>query len=244
MSKSNQQSSSGSGALASAAVKARLTLSELGSIRAWLMEQLAAQEYAKLGQGGHTQNQVPLRRVFVDLPASDNPNPTRHDTQRILFLDKLLSAEPIELSSLFKDSGVSVQDQNDSIEKTEPELPRTNTRDVRRRRITSYSGTLLIGGPGQGKSTLGQLASSMPTFLVLDGFDEVGAALDRERLVTAANNLISVLASRNAASIILATTRPASSLHSNVDRSKTRCGNQARLAPLIHFPVAIAIRTF
>lgn len=52
------------------------------------------------------------------------------------------------------------------------------------------------------------LASHMPILLVLDGFDEVGAAEDRARLVGAARDLLAILAGRGALAHVLATTRP------------------------------------
>jgi hypothetical protein len=56
-----------------------------------------------------------------------------------------------------------------------------------------------------------QLLGLMPylsCLLVLDGFDEVGAGQDRQRLVVAITQLISALQARGAEVQILATTRP------------------------------------
>jgi hypothetical protein len=52
------------------------------------------------------------------------------------------------------------------------------------------------------------LACHLPVLLVLDGFDEVGASLDRERLVIEARTLLEQLGRANAVCHLLATTRP------------------------------------
>jgi hypothetical protein len=52
------------------------------------------------------------------------------------------------------------------------------------------------------------IASYLPSLLVLDGFDEVGATQDRERIVSAASELLTALAGKGASAQILATTRP------------------------------------
>ena len=88
--------------LAKAAVKADISADDLRSIRVWLVNQLVAQEYAKLGQGGHTNTQVPLRQVFVDLPIASNPSVSMQREDRNLFLSCMLSAGPLDLRSAFK----------------------------------------------------------------------------------------------------------------------------------------------
>lgn len=57
-------------------------------------------------------------------------------------------------------------------------------------------------------SKLFDLMCSLPSLLVLDGFDEVGAVHDRENIVLATRELINTLAEHSASSQILATTRP------------------------------------
>ena len=52
------------------------------------------------------------------------------------------------------------------------------------------------------------LANHISFLIVLDGFDEVGATQDRQRLVTAARELFTTLASKNNYAQIVATTRP------------------------------------
>jgi len=52
------------------------------------------------------------------------------------------------------------------------------------------------------------LMGAMPTLLVLDGFDEVGATQDRSRIVEAARELLIALAEQNSHAQVVATTRP------------------------------------
>jgi len=102
MRKTKSPSSLSSGTLATAAAKALLTPTALIAVRTWLAEQLMAQEYAKLGQGGHTQNQVPLRQVFVDLPVTNSLSAVHQHARRLLFLDKLIKAVAERLQSAFR----------------------------------------------------------------------------------------------------------------------------------------------
>ncbi|HMV68193.1 MAG TPA: hypothetical protein PKA64_15205 [Myxococcota bacterium] len=122
----------------------------LRSVRAWLTEQLLADTYAKLSQGGHAASQVPLRQVFVDLPVADRPmvDEPAHQAGRRRFL-RLLLASPI----------VSLRGA------CEPGAQRTGLGDLPDMEggpgRECFGATLLIGGPGQGKSTLAQLACQL-----------------------------------------------------------------------------------
>jgi len=61
---------------------------------------------------------------------------------------------------------------------------------------------------GVDASMLMALMGVMPTLLVLDGFDEVGATQDRSRIVEAARELLIALSERNSHAQVVATTRP------------------------------------
>jgi hypothetical protein len=268
------------------AAKAGLTEDALLAVRAWLTEHLVADEFARLGEGGHTQTRVPLRRVFVDLPVTVTPVAESSHADRALFLESLFAEKPFALQDL---CGRTLQDVAEVVESLAYRRP--------------VGRVLLIGGPGQGKSTLGQLAcqvhranllrrynevldphansvleqfdaagsdgiprpkysllplrvilpdaatwlaraveaqdggtipallrflvaqpsaqkakldaqtlwallAHMAPLLVLDGFDEVGAKDDRDRIVAAARELVTGLAERGARAQIVATTRP------------------------------------
>jgi hypothetical protein len=122
--------------LAAAFAEARLSDEASRSVRAWLAEQLLADTYAKLSQGGHAESQVPLRRVFVDLPVADRPWGDDQEGRRYL------------LAGLLRSAPASLQELGEA----RREVPRSSG---------SYSATLLIGGPGQGKSTITQLACQL-----------------------------------------------------------------------------------
>ncbi len=293
--------------LAEYGAKANLDEAALRSVRAWLAEQLVADEFAKLGQGGHTETQVPLRRVFVDLPITDWSNgEMAPGSSEELFLKHLLAAAPMELQS-------SDNTGDPAVRGIGPRSRVTSTgiggRSSWQPGSWSNAGTLLIGGPGQGKSTLGQLACQlhraallrarsaelpgnvrdvlgqfeasdlqaevdegpappeqpllpirvvlpdlatwlagkgedagpaadvprllrwiisqpsarkgkleagtlsalvavMPFLLLLDGFDEIGAAEDRERTVAVIREMLTALGGKDAHAVIVATTRP------------------------------------
>lgn len=277
--------------LTTVAAKAALPVAALASVRKWIAGQLVAQEFAKLGQGGHKESQIPLRTVFVDLPISHSVR-SFHLEHREQLLAQLMIGKPIEFSAALE------------LSKSEKGLSETLQGEPTR----DFSATLLIGGPGQGKSTIGQLASQLhrahllqesinllnprqvelvrslapnnksrsknelatprrhmfpltlelpkvavwlgeqkksnlqtnslprlisyiaslpsakevalrpedlwefcrriPVFIVLDGFDEVGATKDRDAVVSAAKELFSALAQSGNTGQILATTRP------------------------------------
>ncbi|GAB4061964.1 AAA family ATPase [Uliginosibacterium sediminicola] len=304
----------GSDVLAKAAAKAEISADDLRAIRIWLADQLVAQEYAKLGQGGHTNTQVPLRQVFVDLPIASNASASMQREDRTLFLSSMLAAGPLDLRNTFKarsDLGAASHAKKEKEEDEEKNAELFDSAIEHEHLRSRWGATLLIGGPGQGKSTLGQLACQLhraalihpaanelttvqrelvnsfipsvkeskskkdanklglpngpllplqvtlpdfaawaasstltkmpghtpsllqfladlpsarevgldaaklfslvcvlPSLLVLDGFDEVGATQDRMRIVVAARELLTALSERSASSQILATTRP------------------------------------
>lgn len=136
-----------------AAKNSGLTSEMAGSAKFWLADQLMADEHAKLGQGGHTSTQIPLRRVFIDLPVA-----IRESTDaRIGFLKRLIEAAPINLEDpeTFDHGGRGGRPKDANAYK----LLRQNR--LRNRESTGWGAVLLVGGPGQGKSTLGQLACQL-----------------------------------------------------------------------------------
>lgn len=130
---------------------------ELQAVRTWLADQLVAQEYAKLGQGGHTNTQVPLRQVFVDLPIGNDPSAPFQTDERKLFLSCLLPAEPLNLQTAFRDRSELAPTSLLG----EEEHGKAEEYDIDAHCREDWGATLLIGGPGQGKSTLGQLACQL-----------------------------------------------------------------------------------
>ena len=172
----------GSDVLAKAAAKAEISADDLRAIRIWLADQLVAQEYAKLGQGGHTNTQVPLRQVFVDLPIASNASASMHSEDRTLFLSSMLSAGPLDLRSAFKarsDMGATShakkkEDEEDA-ELFDSAIEHDNLRSrwgatLRSRKINSWAACLPAtsscahpsggGGPYDGTAGTGHLVHS------------------------------------------------------------------------------------
>ncbi len=148
----------GKDALSKAAAKAGLSQEEFEAVRDWLAEQLKANAYAKLGQGGHTNNEIDLQQVFVDLPVEDDQNSGAHSSKsRARFLQQFQAAEALQLSRKNDNGQFSIQCEKVEIVGKElidvsQDAPSDNTR---------FNATVLIGGPGQGKSTLGQIACQL-----------------------------------------------------------------------------------
>lgn len=136
--------------LADMAVKAQLTAAELLAVRVWLTEGLVANTNAKLGQGGHAETAVALRQVFVDLPTtSEETNLDEEDKQG--FLERFMAAPHIHANLNAK-------------------VAKTLIPAFRRYQETEIGASLLIGGPGQGKSTLGQYACQLHRVALLTPF--------------------------------------------------------------------------
>jgi hypothetical protein len=165
--------------LSYAANEAGLTVRHLTSLRTWLAEQLSQHAYAKLGQGGHALNQVPLRQVFVDLPTSDGPADDSGSSDRALFLSNFLKGKPVDLK---KECAPAIEEVDRELWKAVAELRRTvrSMGDASR----NFGAVLLIGGPGQGKSTLGQLACQLHRAALLQPFEDQLISEHRELLRT------------------------------------------------------------
>jgi len=126
---------------------ANLSNADTAAVRNWIIEQFMAQQHAKLEQGGHTGQQIPLRAVFIDLPVGTRPN-GMPEAERENFLSNVLRTNPGRLREFIEESPNSRSRHN-----LEDDL--------------KYVSTVLIGGPGQGKSTLTQLASQIHRAVLL-----------------------------------------------------------------------------
>lgn len=150
---------SGKDALSKAAAKAGLSQGEFEAVRDWLAEQLKANAYAKLGQGGHTNHEIDLQQVFVDLPVEDDPNSGAHSSKsRARFLQQFQAADALQLSRKNDNGQFSIHCEE--VRGADKELIEI-LQDAPSRDNTHFNATVLIGGPGQGKSTLGQIACQL-----------------------------------------------------------------------------------
>lgn len=121
-----------------------------------LARQMAEDHFAKLEQAGDTEHDgIPLRRVFVDLDTSDNPFGGGNSGP---FVRELLEKAPAPIGS------ARARDTQSAM-------------DLAARRTSA--GFVLIGGPGQGKSTVGQLACQVHRALWLAPYKDL--LTDKER---------------------------------------------------------------
>jgi hypothetical protein len=125
----------------------------------FLQKELLADQYAKLEQAGHSADEsIPLANVFVDLPTGDRnisePPKERPPNQRNRmpnFVEMIIGASALHL--------------------------RIHSSDVPSRTSTEFSPKahgryVLIGGPGQGKTTVGQFICQLFRTALLDGVED------------------------------------------------------------------------
>jgi hypothetical protein len=102
----------------------------------WLEKQLLADQYARLEQAGQSpEGKIPLAQVFIDIPAPVTRG-MRPDEHASGLVHELLRMEPVPLTEAAAIAGSTRGDPGD--------------------RPTHKGHFVLIGGPGQGKSTIGQ----------------------------------------------------------------------------------------
>lgn len=135
--------------------RAGLEPSVLDALVLWFGKLLASDQFARLEQGGHQEGGIPLRKVFVDLPIGDSgrghsgSSSGREYLLARLFASKKLDLGDIDELELFRFS-----------DEFRPDAPR-------HWRVPT-GGFLVIGGPGQGKSTLGQLSCQIHRAALLE----------------------------------------------------------------------------
>lgn len=173
-------------ALALAASKGGLSTAELESVKAWLAEQFFGNMFAKLGQGGHVEGEIALRRVFVDLPAKwrgqvrKTAKGAKKEAQpRTRFLQHFMAATPIapqdemQVATAF-DAEIIIApadceiDAQMTIESALVSGEQVVTGGIEKH--GTLAACLLVGGPGQGKSTLTQLACQLHRVALLNPF--------------------------------------------------------------------------
>ena len=167
MSAKTTRSVKSANALEQAAAKAGLPVAALESVKAWLAEQFLGNMLAKLGQGGYVEGEIALRRVFVDLPAQwGGYAKESKDQSRTRFLKHFMAATPIQLPL----AGQNEQNEQDAYNIEDREDREDWLFRNGHKADTALAACLLVGGPGQGKSTLSQLACQLHRVALLTPF--------------------------------------------------------------------------
>jgi hypothetical protein len=114
----------------------------------FLQKELIADQWVNLEQAGRsTEEQVPVSRVFVDLPVSDmrQPDPPTEDLSQLApgFVAKVLETASVRLDPESLSFQKGARDADDA------------------RSSSPESRLVLVGGPGQGKTTIGQFVCQM-----------------------------------------------------------------------------------
>ncbi len=112
------------------------------SLVAFLQKELRSDQFVNLDQGGHhTEDKIPMANVFVDLPVSTQPYPPTPEEQEVAG-----RMPPGFLSELVDAANRCLK----------PGLP-----------LAQKGRTVLVGGPGQGKSTLSQFGCQLYRVAIL-----------------------------------------------------------------------------
>lgn len=161
--------------LAHHAASAGLDDKALLSVREWLAEQFIGDEYAQLGHAGHGDKQIPLRRVFVDLPMGTHAaSLSDHAGETTPFLQEMQEFTSPLLSDV-RSGRFAKHDELGDLDSSGAEFtPQQNFQGVGKASKASLrgchaAGTILVGGPGQGKSTLCQLLCQLHRAALLLG---------------------------------------------------------------------------
>jgi len=139
------------------------------TMRRYLEAELLDDQYAKLGQGGYTEsNSIPLSNVFVDLPVAPSGYRSAASTASGPVEQQVVADEPE-----FTDEDSEGVDESANGRRTFLRLFFEEGRQVLRpsaqpprhrdeRRAHRVPGRIvLVGGPGQGKTTVGQFACQL-----------------------------------------------------------------------------------
>lgn len=129
------------------------------TIRRYLESELLDDQFAKLGQGGYTDsNAVPLSRVFVDLPidATSTKFPSKENLENLTTaltpenITETSNRRPTFLKFFFEEGRQVLR-------------PSANIRQPNQNSTNRYTPgrIVLVGGPGQGKTTAGQFACQL-----------------------------------------------------------------------------------
>lgn len=159
-------------ALKTAMDRAGLDAATQLDVIAWLGEQLADERYAQLDRAGHEpKDRIPLARVLIDLPISRSPVEGRdHLRSAKKVLAALCEGDP----QLFEALPEPTQGYVTGREGGRGDASHPDTRTT--------VGIVLIGGPGQGKSTITQSLSAVHHAALLQPHTELLEPAARDAL--------------------------------------------------------------
>jgi hypothetical protein len=119
------------------------------TLATFLKKELLSSQYANLEQAGHTtESQIPLSGVFIDLPVSDKQLYEPDDAARGFTAEIIQAAKDV-----FR-------------------LDQNKARDAGDRKLGRY---VLVGGPGHGKTTVGQYICQLFRATILANRDRIPA---------------------------------------------------------------------
>ena len=122
----------------------------------YLQRELISDQYAQLEQAGHSADEaIPLSQVFLDLSTSRTP-PAVED------IDYEETNSTRFVATIIQDAGASFKTSDDDDEGPVPE--RSSLRSAR----AKPGRYVLIGGPGQGKTTVGQYVCQVFRYALLN----------------------------------------------------------------------------
>jgi hypothetical protein len=150
----------------------------------FLQKQLVADQYVKLGQAGYASEDKPaLAQVFVDLETTEDGqvNPANEGIdQQGRSTGGFTSLVLKEASQLLDPRTVWEREQVQPQETTEPNANVGQTTPVRKPQQGRY---LLLGGPGQGKTTISQYLCQLYRAAILNGRHPSSLTIETRRAI-------------------------------------------------------------
>jgi hypothetical protein len=149
-------------------------------LTAFLCRDLLADEDARLSQAGdRSEDRIRLADVFIDLPARDSPDQIAYELEE---------TEPLPAASLHA-LAITAAHKLDPLALDDHRQPQEASDEGHKQRL--YGRHLFIGGPGSGKSTIGQFLAQMHRAALLD-------RRSKYRLESGVRNIIGAIKARAA----------------------------------------------